>query len=144
MTKITRNQVALEEHARSNNLVQPIAGFTREDANNPESWVHVASILRPLDKLSVLPIDKKWYGEYIVIISDGTDFALVETLYRDLAPATGEGASSVNGYDVSWGGPAQRWRVKRLSDDKVMVSGMEKAEAEAWAANGGKPASAAA
>lgn len=136
MTKITRNQVALEEHARSNNLVQPIAGFTREEANDPESWVHVASLLRPLDKLSVLPLDRTWYGEFIVITSDGTEFSLIETHYRDLMPTEGEdsGTSTHGLYDVSWGGPAQRWRVKRTSDGKVMIYGKEKKEeAEAWA-----------
>jgi hypothetical protein len=142
--KITRNQVTLEEHARSSNLVLPAAGFTREDAINPESWVHVTSLLRPMDKLSVLSADRTWYGEYIVLKS-GEEFALAETHYRDL---TGTAADhddvATSGYDVSWGGPSQRWRVKRLSDGETLVSGMEKAEAEAWAATDGKTASAAA
>lgn len=141
--KITSNQLTLEEHARNNYLVQPAAGFTRADALNPESWVHIISRTTPMDKLSVISADRTWYGEYLVL-KTGDEFALVETLYRDLVPSADDEASSVNGYDVSWGGPAQRWRVKRTSDGEVMVSGMEKAEAEAWAANGGKPASAAA
>jgi hypothetical protein len=133
--KITRNQVSLEEHARSNNLVLPADGFAREDAINPESWVHVTSILRPMDKLSVLSADRTWYGEYIVLKSGDEEFALAETLYRDLTPAEEAETYSGGGYAVSWGGRSQRWRVKRLSDGKVLVSGMEKAEAEAWAAS---------
>jgi len=142
--KITSNQMALEEHARASYLVEAAAGFTREDANNAESWVHVIPRLRAKDKLSVLPIDRKWYGEFIVTVCEDTDFALVEVHYRDLVATEGSAGTSVNGYEVSWGGPSQRYRVKRTSDGAVMVSGMEKAEAEAWAANGGKPASAAA
>lgn len=141
--KITNNQLSLEEHTRQNFVVQPAQGFTREDANDPESWVHVVQRIEPLAKLSVLSADRTWYGEYIVL-KTGNEFAIAETLYRDLVPAIGDEISGNDSdYQVSWGGPAQRYRVKRKSDGAIIVSGMEKDAAEAWVANAANSARAA-
>lgn len=108
------------EFARTVWDATPPAGTTLDDMMDPAYWVHVAAKLKPWDRIEVRAEDGTWYAELVVRMATRTAAVVAQVHYVQLgAPATVAKADDI--YEVEFK-PAQRWRVRRLSDGIVMSS----------------------
>jgi hypothetical protein len=110
------------------------ASATLDDIQRPDFWVHVASKLRRMDVIEVIPESEGWFAE-LLVLSTGTGFAKVKLIREvqieeQIAPNIGLST------DVMWGGPAAKWRVIRLADGAVLSENHEsKGSAIRWQVN---------
>lgn len=111
---------------------------TAEDMLKPEYWVHVASKLKPWDRIEARANDGTWWAEFMVL-ETGRAFARV-TMMRQINLTTTDVAQSQNSalieYQVLWRGPHCKWSVIRNSDKQVLHEGNGSRDgAETWLKN---------
>lgn len=109
-----------------------------EDMLKPAYWVHVASKLKPWDRIEARANDGTWWAEFMVLES-GRNFARV-TLLRQHNLTTSDVAQSqvaaMVEYKVVHRGPHCKWSVVRQSDKQVMHEGEAMRDgADAWLKN---------
>ena len=106
---------------------------TVEDLERSNFWVHVAKRLRRQSKIDVLWEDESRYAE-LIVLSSGTGFAKVKALRVVEFDTAVENDAPLDGFSVKWGGPADKFRVVRDSDNVEMRKDfVKKTDAEAWA-----------
>lgn len=114
---------------------QPAAGVAPEAVIDPEYWAHVASTLRPGNRVEIFAEDGSWWGMLIVRAAGATD-AVVQWL--DLVSLGKEQNDAVvnAAYEVKWRGPKALWGVVRRSDSAVLQDKFPVRErAEEWLAD---------
>lgn len=97
-------------------------GATFQDILNPEYWMHVADKVRPSDVIRAIAADQTFYAELLVLRKSRVEVFVAVLNHVDLTRFTmGEDLSKeVEKYDISWGGPANKFRViYRRSGDVV-------------------------
>lgn len=110
-------------HFRNRWMAVPPAAATIDDVCQPSFWLHSAAKLRRMDIIEVLPEDEAWYAELLVIrIGIGT--AKVKVLNHAVIDEVGEEPADFT-TEISWGGPAHKYRVVRKSDKHVISYGHE-------------------
>jgi hypothetical protein len=80
-----------------------------EEMLKPEYWVHVAPQIKPGDRIEAIPADRHFFAEFMVLGS-ASNWVKVE-LMRKVVLIEDIETVEEDGFKVSWGGPAQRWRV---------------------------------
>ncbi len=94
-------------------------GITKEDMSQPKFWAHVASSLRPYDRIEAFAEDGSFYSELLVIACDRT-WARVQLLsYHDLTKVTMDLGAVFDEYLITFKGP-KGWCVIRKSDNSVL------------------------
>lgn len=120
-------------HAQKTRVVyaaQVPVGLSQDDLLKPDLWVNIAPRLRPTDQIEVFPEDMAYFARLLVIgvSSAGANLHLLEL--QNLESSIEEMESSQ--YDVRWAGPADRFRVVRVSDGHVIEKNFQ-TKAEGWA-----------
>lgn len=109
-------------------------GTKPDDTLAIDYWKHVSGRkLRPGDKISIMCEDKSWYGEAVVFATYGhgavTRFIFPPTIIREKA----EIPAGDTEYVVEDGGLAKKWCVRRVKDNRFVMTGLESKEAaNAW------------
>lgn len=121
MKALTESGFKLAEFQRNVYLASPAAGVTLDDMKKPDYWANLGHILRPGDRIEVLPEDFTFFAE-LIVRDAGQLFAMVETLRcvtfdGEVAPV------EAGAYRVQWAGPAHKFRVVRTSDGAVIQTG---------------------
>lgn len=130
--QILQDAVKQAEFTRVIFSATPDAGTKLEDVLKPEYWVHVARQFAVNSRVEVIPADNAWFAELIVRSRTPGGVVLAVLRYVDLNEAPTASAPQPSGFKIGFSG-ADKWRVVRLSDKKVVSSGHEnKAAAEAW------------
>lgn len=120
------------EYVRSVWAVTAEEGMRVEDMLKPDYWAHVASSLKPWDKIEVRAEDGAFYAE-LIVMQASRNWAKVRVVHQvELNEALPEG-TDVDGHIVKWSGPHAKWRVIRASDKSVIHEGASsEAEAKKW------------
>lgn len=111
------------------------AGVTLEDCKNPEFWMHVADKVRPSDKINVYAADQSFYAELLALSVNRVEVRVAVIHHVDLSGATnGEGlGAELAKYDITWAGPAHKFRIVHKSSADVVKDGFDnEAAARTW------------
>lgn len=88
-------------------------GVTIANVILPEYWLHVATKLRPTDKIEVIAEDGTWYAQLLVVNADRTWAKVFVLMHHDLTKATeNTPARAEDEYDVEWT-PAGKWTITK-------------------------------
>lgn len=131
MRQLTTSQLKPAEYVRREFVISPPAGTTLEDIQRPDYWAHIAAQLRPWDFIEVRPEDEAFMARLMVRAAERTWARVMVLDVYPLNEETHEGPVD-DAFVVGWGGPVQRWRAVRKSDNTVVVKNQAtKSDAEA-------------
>lgn len=102
-------------------------GTTIEDCKQPGFWMHVADQLTPSDKITVYAADQSFYAELLVLGKTRVEARVAVINFTDLSSAT-NGQSlgdELAKYDISWAGPANKWRIVHKDSKDVIRDGFD-------------------
>lgn len=120
------------EFERTCYVVTAFENTEPEDLLDPAYWAHVAAKLKPWDRIEARANDGTWLAEYVVVGVDRA-WAKVSLLNKYPLSTPDVSQSQSSPYHVYHGGPANKWSVKRLSDNELQVKELPtKADAEKW------------
>ena len=106
-------------------------GVSPDQVTEPDYWAHVASTLRPGNRIEVLAEDGMWWGMLLVRAAGATDASVQWLNLVALGKETADLDTSP--YDVKWRGPKALWGVVRKSDGAVLQDKFPVREtAEEW------------
>ena len=108
-------------------------GTNAEDLLDPAYWAHVASQLKPWDRIEARAVDGTWFAEYLVL-DVGRTFAQIHLLSKHNLTSQDVALTKINDmspFEIRWRGP-RLWSVVRKADDAVMAEGMTKDAAIEW------------
>lgn len=111
----------------------PFTGTKLDDVLEPRYWAHMSNILRPWDRIEVIPEDGVWWAELMVREVDQGSvrvFVLRETKFNDVNDRTDTDSPFLVQFT-----PATKWRVVRKAD-AVVVSEGHLTRDDAWIAAG--------
>lgn len=102
-------------------------GATFQDILEPEYWMHVADRVRPSDVIRAIAADQTFYAELLVLRKSRTEVFVAVLNHVDLTKfSMGEDLSrEVEKYDISWGGPANKFRVTYRRTGDVIRDGFD-------------------
>lgn len=121
------------EYWRQDWVVNAEVGTTVQDVLDPQYWCHMASQIKPYDRVEVRLETGEWILELVVLSVDRT-WAKVHVLHHhDLSQVTDEAPGPAK-TKVQWRGAHHKHSVVRLSDNTVLETGFaNKEDAAAWA-----------
>lgn len=130
--KINTHDLEMRETVQMQWFVTAPVGATPEDVLDPVFWTHVSKRLHALDEITIVAYDGSWYGKFLITYADGADVRVRQLSIWDLDPS--DTSVNVNAlFSVSWGGPAQKFRVVRNADNTVVHSGCRtRNDAQKW------------
>lgn len=130
---ILQNRVRGAEYNRNIYSATPEYGTRYEDVIKPEYWKHVASTLRPTDRIEVVSEEGTWFAE-LFVVSVGKQWAKVFPMrFIELSESTPNEQQGVATHAVEWRGPKRKWSVERNSDKEVIKDQFAtKDDANAW------------
>lgn len=120
---ITTTSLQPAEHFRSHYCAAVGPKATPNDILRPAFWTHVASKLRRMDKIEVIPEHEGWYAE-LLVVSTGIGFAKV-AMIRFLEIEVDEEQDADLSTTVEWGGVEHKYRIIRKADRYAIASGFE-------------------
>lgn len=128
-------RLAQGEYVRTVHVATAEQGTAEEDLINPAYWAHVASKMRPWDRIEVRSDDGTFYAELLVLDSSRT-WARVKLLkFLPLTSADVSQTQADDEYEIKFRGPVLRWSVVRRLDNAVIKEAMQnKDEAAAFLA----------
>lgn len=131
MSILSKN-LKLADHVRQCYSACPAAGIEPAALLESAYWVHVGSILRPGDKIEVMPEDGQWYAE-LIILNAGRFGAKVAFIREPISLSGTDVEADNDEFEVRWSGPHSKFRVIRTSDKTVVKEGFQtKEEGETW------------
>lgn len=113
----------LAEHERTAYVVTVESHTSRELLKEPSFWSLVAKKFRPYDRLEVRSDDGTFWAEYLVLACDRTWAKVHEMSFHKLTTseiAQTQAAIQNDEFEVKWGGPHNKFRVIRKSDNAVI------------------------
>lgn len=123
------------EYTHTNYDATVEAGVTLDDCLAPEFWMHVADKLRPSDKIFVYAADQSFYAELLALSVNRVEARVALIHHVDLSKATNgeELGAELAKYDVSWAGPANKFRIVHKASKDVVKDGFDnEAAARTW------------
>lgn len=133
--QIIGNQIREAAFVFNTWAASPPAGTDPVDVLAPEYWTHVHQILKPSDRIHVMPESGEWMSELLVRASSTKGVSVVVLNFHDFNPKHAEGGepSEAGEYEVKWAGGVAKWRVIRTKDRHVLVEKLATKEAaQAW------------
>lgn len=129
--RLNSQDMQLTEGQQSMYTATPPAGTTREDVLDPSFWTHVATRVRPMTEVTVIPKDGAWYGKYFVRYADRTSARVAELMYQKLEVVTAADIDNdMFGVDFTTG---QQFFVFRKADKTVLQESFQnKEDAVQW------------
>ncbi|NDG18445.1 MAG: hypothetical protein EB117_09255 [Betaproteobacteria bacterium] len=133
MTKILEKSFSLADYARQTFVARPAAGTTIDDVLNENYWSNVAKKMNPHDIIEVVPEDGAFYAK-LIITSRGNLWARVHKLeHVVIGAAPVANKKPVEGFEIGWAGPNDKWRVVRKEDKAVVGKNFTSREdADKW------------
>lgn len=137
MTQLQPMRFAPAEYKRTLYCVMPEADTPLEAVLDPSYWAHVSAQLRTGDRIEVMPEDRAYFAE-LIVMSVGKLQAFCAPLFaRDLAPAIPAKLLELpDGYSVRWQGQTLQWSVIKTignNPERVLEGAATKLEAVKWA-----------
>ena len=131
--RVLRQQLQQAEFVRTVWAVKPEPGVTLDQMLQPESWTHVAKVLKKGDRIEITAADDTWFAElYVLSVSenDARVALLTKTAFADLQTK----APDATDVEVKHRGAAG-WSAIRKSDKAILIEGRgSKKEVEDWLA----------
>ena len=132
---ILAEKLNLAESVRRDWVVEVPANTHSDDITHDEFWTHCAEKFSPFDTIEVRWEDGSKIANLRVVFARRS-YCTVHLANVEEFGEVGPHLKAVsNRYKEEWSGPAHRWRVRRLSDQKVMAQDMDKDEAIKWIAD---------
>jgi hypothetical protein len=94
-----------------------------DDLVSPEFWAHIASKLRPWDRIEAIAENGSYFAELLVLSATATDAQVVILNKRKIDFVQKGEADLLRDYEVSHT-PATNWRVVRKTDRRTMKDGL--------------------
>lgn len=130
---LVRARIAAADFVRNRFAVSPEAGTTIDEVMLPEYTANITDTLKRWDIIEVRPDDETYYAELLVKTAERTGATFWLVHFVELA-GKAQDAKDDDQFVVGWGGPHQKHRVLRKTDNTVLQSGFSSsAEARAWA-----------
>lgn len=102
------------------------------EACEPSYWAHVADQMTPMDHIEVRAEDGSWVADLIVAYCERNYAKVVVKSLTQLDADHDAPVTSIK-HKVEWKGGVHKYCVIRISDDKMLQSGMlKKSDAIAW------------
>lgn len=132
--KIIASRVTAAEYARQCHRVTPEAGSKLSDMLVPSYWAHVAAKLHEGDFVEILPEDKAWYAQGIVMSCSQVHARIEVLVSKVLAEeAKPEVAAKDEPFEITFKGPSRKWSILRVEDKAVVKEQFDsKKDANAW------------
>lgn len=129
--KLSMSRFALAEQKRAVYVIFPEMGVPYAAIlNDPSFLSHVASRLRPFDRIEVIAEDGSYFAELLVRSAGRQHARLVELNKVDMEPLQAEVDPR---FSVVYAGPHRKNAVVRLRDKTTLKDGFDTAEdANAW------------
>lgn len=124
MTAIIEARFRAAEFWRNLWAVNPEHGTTLEDMLNEGYWAHVATKLRPWDKIEVRAEDGSFYAELLVREAGRTWAKVFPITYVKMAADESKEETVDSNYKIAWKGPQRKWEAIRIKDGSVLKSGL--------------------
>ncbi|MEN9903117.1 MAG: hypothetical protein RL651_1781 [Pseudomonadota bacterium] len=122
------------EFASTTHSATPDAGTPYSRVLEPSYWALVASNLRPMDEIKVIPQDLAYYAHLLVVSVSRMDVFVKEISKADFEPVKTE-ETDLGDYVIKYSGPIAKHRVIRTKDGQVMAENIStKEEARRWIA----------
>jgi hypothetical protein len=116
---LSADRLELAEFAANTFRCRPLAETPIENVLAPEYWAHTATKVRSGDTITVLPEDRSYFAE-LLVLDCGRTWAKVHLLRKhDLKPIS-RPEVKMDGYTVKWRGPAAKYSVIRDNDKTVL------------------------
>lgn len=141
--QLNETNMVLAEFHRQLWAIAPDVGVTVEQVRNPLYLVHVAGKLKVGDKFEVIPKDRAYYAELLVVRVDklaGVETALLRHVplqHSDLA-----GDDDLAAFDIEYAGTSDKWRAIRKADKQLIATGHETRDQLVAELRGGRAAAA--
>ena len=134
---ITEARFRSSEYERTIWVINADEGTEPRDLENPDYYAHVASKLKPYDRLEVRANDGTWYAE-LLVVDVSRQWARAKMLMwvnlttMDMSQ-TAALAASRSPYFIKFLGPQDKWCVIRRVDAAIVSQGNAKPEdASRW------------
>ncbi len=133
MTKILEKSFSLVDYARQTFVARPATGTTIEDVLDENYWSHVAKKVNPHDIIEVVPEDGSFYAKLLVTSRGGLWVRVAKLECVSLIAAPVAAKKPVDGFEIGWAGPNDKWRVVRKGDKMVVGKNFTSREdADKW------------
>lgn len=137
--RATETRLQLSEHARVHWDYTPEAGTAFETLLDPAYWAHVTKRLNFNNKglgamIDVIAEDYSYIGKLLVVDVGRVTADVIQIDFKKLERKIR--SVEAKEFSVTFGGNVHKWRVTRLSDKRVLQSGMQdEAAANLWLSN---------
>jgi hypothetical protein len=123
MVALRESAIRQAQQTRVVYTAQLPTGTSLEDALKPEFWINFAKRLRPCDQIELIPEDMSFFATVLVVDADsfGANVKVIHSIDLDADVIAQQ--SQTSEYDVRWGGPHDKFRVVRKSDNAVISKG---------------------
>lgn len=115
---IPQDRILPLEFAANTWRLRPFAETDIEDVLRSEYWAHVATKLQAGELIQVLPEDRAYFAE-LIVLDCGRTWAKVMLLRKVDLVAVKRQEIKVDGFTVTWRGP-RKYSVVRATDKQVM------------------------
>jgi hypothetical protein len=136
---LTEARWSLREHKDSQHWVCLDRDTPYEAVFEPQFWANIARRFKQSGETIMVTNDQRTVFAMLIVLQFGPNWARVGEWYKKTAEQlvqTAPNAGSAEQYRVEDGGPIDRWRVLRLSDQAIVAKGLEnEASAYAYLAN---------
>lgn len=123
-------RMKLAEYERQDWVLNVPEEVVPTDLVKPDFWAHMASQMKPYDRVEVRQEDGTWVADLIVLLTDRTWAKVhVLNLYEIPLEAAVKGEEK---HEVAFKGPQRKWCVIRKADGEILKDGMGKVEATQW------------
>ena len=95
---------------------------TIDDLMKPDTWSHVANMMKPGDHVEVHWDDGKYFAQLLVIDATRTYAHMKVREFLDLREGKENENDMLDGYAYKWRGPHHRHCIVRVKDGAVMTS----------------------
>lgn len=120
--KLNAGRFRQAEFERTYWCVTPEAGVGISHLKEPSYWAHVASQLRPNDRIEVRSEDGAYFAELLVLACDRVS-ARVAVIHKVDLDRVDHGDLTMGEYEIKWGGPQGKWQVIRTADRALLRDG---------------------
>ena len=127
LLQLQPRRMRLASDARNDWVVDAEHGSTKEDIFKPEYWAHVGVRLQPYDEITVRADDGSFWARFLVARCDRTWADVRLLTWVDLSMEVTNTAAGR--YRVEWGGPYDKWRIARNSDNSIVEKALSKVDA---------------
>ena len=106
------------EYERDIHVVTPDEGTQPEDMLDPAYWAHVASKLRPWNRIEARANDGSWYAECLVLDAsrNWAKIKILNVWNLTTADVSQTQSEVLIAYEVRHRGPHNKWSVIRMAD----------------------------